>query len=175
MGGMTNPILFYPAAIILILFAFLTLKGKNIFTSLISAIVVFFIVGMFFYLLGSEYNAVVQIAIYGVAVPIILGLAIMFTNPKYENKENKEPIYRYLIVFFAGIFILSLIYLILTSCAITPDCFNISDKISINTKGVLLGLGEEIYIDYVLAFELVSIILTIVVAGLTMFNNKEGE
>ena len=56
---------------------------NNIFYSLLSAIIVFFIAGMFFYVLGSEYNAVIQIAIYGVAVPVIHGLAIMFTE-----KEN---------------------------------------------------------------------------------------
>ena len=130
--------------------------------------------GMFFYLLGSEYNAVVQIAIYGVAVPVILGLAIMFTHPKSESQEKKESLYKYVIVLFAGIFILSTIYLILTSCAISPDCFNLAEKVSINPKGVLLGFGQEIYINYVWSFELISIILTIVVAGLAMFNNKEG-
>ena len=59
---MNNPIIFYSAAFLMLLFAILTLSFRNIFYSLISAIVVFFFAGMFFYLLGSEYNAVIQIA-----------------------------------------------------------------------------------------------------------------
>ena len=86
MNGMDNSIIFYSASFIMLLFAVLTLCFKNIFYSLISAIVVFFFAGLFFYLLGSEYNAVIQIAIYGVAVPIILGVAVMFTNLKGNNE-----------------------------------------------------------------------------------------
>ena len=87
MNGITNPIVFYPAAVVMILFALLSIKFNNIFYSLLSAIIVFFIAGMFFYILGSEYNAVIQIAIYGVAGPVILGLAIMFTE-----KENRKKL-----------------------------------------------------------------------------------
>ena len=85
MSGMYNPIVFYPAAILMILFAILAIKFRNIFYSLICAIGVFFLAGLFFYILGSEYNAIIQIAIYGVAVPVVLGLAVMFTNLKNEK------------------------------------------------------------------------------------------
>ena len=60
MNGITNPIVFYPAAVVMILFALLSIKFNNIFYSLLSAIIVFFIAGMFFYILGSEYNAVIE-------------------------------------------------------------------------------------------------------------------
>ena len=79
MNGIENPIVFYPAAAVMLLFALLTIKFNNIFYSLLSAIVVFFLAGMFFYVLGSEYNAVIQIAIYGVAVPVILALRIVYS------------------------------------------------------------------------------------------------
>ena len=48
MNGITNPIVFYPAAVVMILFALLSIKFNNIFYSLLSAIIVFFIAGMFF-------------------------------------------------------------------------------------------------------------------------------
>ena len=65
---MFNPIIFYPLAIVLVLAAIFAISFRNIFYSLLSAIVVFFITGVLFYILGSEYNAVVQIAIYGIAI-----------------------------------------------------------------------------------------------------------
>ena len=43
MNGITNPIVFYPAAVVMILFALLSIKFNNIFYSLLSAIIVFFI------------------------------------------------------------------------------------------------------------------------------------
>ena len=103
---MNNPIIFYSAVFLMLLFAILTLSFRNIFYSLISAIVVFFFAGLFFYLLGSEYNAVIQIAIYGVAVPIILGVAVMFTNLKGNNEEKnqKSSSSKYLVIFTACLF-----------------------------------------------------------------------
>lgn len=174
MNEITSPIIFYPASVLLILASILTFKFKNIFYSLISAIVVFFVVGMIFYILGSEYNAVIQIAIYGVAVPIVLGLAIMFTDSNSSTKNKKEDLFKYLMILSGGIFMLAVVYLIMTSNVITPDCFTLAESTNINSRIALFSFGQGLYVSYVWAFELVSIILTIVVAGLTILNrNKE--
>lgn len=175
MNEITSPIIFYPVSILLLLSVILALKFKNIFYSLLSAIIAFFLVGMLFYILGSEYNAVIQIAIYGVAVPIVLGLAVMFTDIKSLHKEKKLDLFKYLMVLFGGIFILAVVYLIMTSNVIMPNSFNLAENMNINSRSTLFSFGQGLYLNYVFAFELVSIILTIVVAGLTIFNNKEME
>lgn len=174
MNGMLNPIIFYSASALLIVAALLTFKFKNIFYSLISAIAMFFVAGMIFYILGSEYNAVIQIAIYGVAVPIILALAIMFTNPRMIEEDKSDSKNKYLLIFFAGIFILAVVYLIMTSSVLSPESFSFSENVNANPRGVLLSFGQGLYVNYVWAFELVSIILTMVVAGIAILDrNKE--
>lgn len=177
MNGIYNPIVFYPTAIVMILCAILAIKFKNIFYSLLSAIVVFFLAGIFFYVLGSEYNAVIQIAVYGVAVPIILGLAIMFTNLKKEENKNdsRSSNLKYLIFLTGGIFILAIIYLIMISLVFTPSGFNISEEININYQQMIGAFSQGIFVKYIFAFEIVSLILTIIVAGLTLFNKREEE
>lgn len=178
MNGIDNPIIFYPAAIVMILSAVFTVWFRNIFYSLLSAIIVFFITGMFFYVLGSEYNAVIQIAVYGFAVPIILGLAIMFTNSgkpvnHIENKLNS--IIKFLIILACGVFILAIIYLILTSLAIEPMGFNISENAGAASQGVITAFSQGLYTKYVWSFELISLILTIVAVGLTLFKNENRK
>ncbi len=169
MSGIDNPIIFYPLAFMLVIFSLLAISLKNVFRSLLSAIVVFFLVGLLFYILGSEYNAVIQIAIYGIAVPIILGLAIMFTNLKKEDKEDKPKNLNYLLVLTAGLFILTLFYLVLTSLAVMPIGFNILDERNTFAMQTISAFGEGIFVKYVFAFEVISLILTLVVVGLTMF------
>lgn len=169
MSGIDNPIIFYPLAFLLVIFSLLAISLKNVFRSLLSAIVVFFLVGLLFYILGSEYNAVIQIVIYGIAVPIILGLAIMFTNLKKEDKEDKPKNLNYLLVLTAGLFILTLFYLVLTSLAVMPIGFNILDERSTFAMQTISAFGEGIFVKYVFAFEVISLILTLVVVGLTMF------
>jgi len=171
-NGIDNPIIFYPSAILIILFAILSIGVKDIFRSLICAIAVFFFAGLFFYILGSEYNAVIQIAIYGVAVPVILGLAIMFTN--HKNKEIiKQTNSKYIIFLISGLFILTTVYLILTSFAILPNSFNFSEQIGGSSFQTLSAISSGIFVNYVWAFELISLILTIIVVGLTLLTKKE--
>ncbi len=176
-NGIYNPIIFYPTAIIMILCAILVIKFKNIFYSLLSAIIVFFLAGILFYVLGSEYNAVIQVAIYGVAVPIILGLAIMFTNFKKEERHTstKSSNLKYIMFLTGGIFLLAIIYLIMISLVFNPSGFNISEEINTNYQQILGVFSQEIFVKYVFAFEIVSLILTIIVAGLTLFSKKEEE
>lgn len=176
MSGMFNPIIFYSIAILMILTAILTINLKNIFHSLLSAICVFFLAGIIFYILGSEYNAIIQIAIYGVAIPIILGMAVMFTDFRNSKKNLSEQTnLKYLVLLISGIFILVFSYLILTSNALNP----MDISFDINTKNASIQVinifSRKIFIDYVWAFELVSIILTIIVAGLTLFNRVEEK
>lgn len=176
MNGMLNPIVFYPIAFFVIVFAILTVYMKNIFHSLLSAICVFFLAGVIFYILGSEYNAIIQIAIYGVAVPIIIGIAVMFTNLKNDiNSDNKVSPFAYFLLLICGIFIIALIYLIMTSLLVNPLGFNINENIDNTSVKVINSFAQGIFTRYVWAFELLSLILTIVVAGLTLFNKKEEK
>lgn len=175
MNGIYNPIIFYPTAIVMILCAILAIKFKNIFYSLLSAIAVFFVTGIFFYILGSEYNAIVQIAIYGIAVPIILGLAIMFTNFKEKEVKEKSSNLKYVVFLIGGIYILALTYLIMISLVFNPSGFNISEEINISYQQMIGAFSQGIFVKYVFAFEIISLILTIIVAGLTLFNKKEDE
>lgn len=165
-----NPIIFYPLSILMIIFACLAIGYKNIFYSLLSAIMVFFLAGVVFYVLGSEYNAVIQIAVFGLAVPVILGLAIMFTNPK-DDKSQLSSKLKFAVVLTGGVFLLSVIYLILTSLAIVPEGFNISDNSGTNPVSAMAAFSA-IFTKYVWAFELMSVILTIIVVGLSLFKKE---
>lgn len=176
MNGMYNPIIFYPTAVLIILFAVLAIKFKNIFYSLLSAIGVFFLAGILFYILGSEYNAVIQIAIYGVAVPVVLGLAVMFTDlRKKDNSEVKISNFKYIMFLMGGLFVLALVYLTMTSMVMSSVGFNQVESIGNTSIQVMNAFARGLFVKYVWAFELVSVILTMIVVGLTFFNKKEEK
>ena len=167
MSGMYNPIVFYPAAVLMILFAILAIKFRNIFYSLICAIGVFFLASLFFYILGSEYNAIIQIAIYGVAVPVVLGLAVMFTNLKNEKKsEELSPNLKYIMFLTGGMFSLIVIHLLLT--------MNFDNSESIGVQ-VLSAFSQGLFVNYIYAFELIALILTIIVVGITLLTKEGGK
>ena len=166
---MENAVIFYTLFALILLSAGLTIKFKNIFYSLLSAMVTFLLVGVLFYILGSEYNAIVQVAVYGLAVPIILGVGIMFTETKKEQKSDVSGKLKALMFIVCGLFILALIYLVMTSLIFTPQGFNVTENTLPNSVEIIQAFSRGIFVKYVWAFELVSVILTIAIAGLTLF------
>lgn len=168
-----NPIVFYIASFLIISFALCSMFLKNIIYSLLCAIMVFFSASIFFYTLGSEYNAIIQAAIYGFAVPIIIGISIMFTTGKHEKQNNFTlPL---IVMIFGVFFFLLFTDLVIISNIKLPNTFNLMQIQQFNQYDVLSAFAGRIFIDYVWAFELLSLLLTIVIAGFTLFKLKNKE
>lgn len=168
---MCNDIVFYSASFLILLFGILTIISWNIFYSLLSAIIVFFMTAVIFWLTGSEYNAVIQLALYGFAIPIILGLGIMFTNLK-KDRPVKLGVSnsKYGIILVCGIFVLAIVYMILITLLSVPEIFStqiIFDEFS-NQHSNFMIFTKGLFTKYVWSFELISLILTIAAAGLTL-------
>lgn len=169
-----NPVIFYLSSAFIIVFALLCLFAKNVVYSLLSSVVVFFFGALFFYVLGSEYNAIIQAAIYGFAVPVLIGLSIMFGGEKTKNKTKRT--FAFYLPLFAGIFILAFVYLTMMSLVIMPDTFKASEVLQVNAFDTIRTFARALFIDYVWAFELVSLLLTIVIAGIGMLRvHKKGR
>lgn len=165
-----NPIIFYLASAIIILFGVLFIFQKNIINSLLSSIMVFLSAAIFFYILGSEYNAIIQAIVYGIAVPVIIGISVMFTTGKGECRSTGTV--PYLVILSSGIFILALFYIIKMSFVMTPSVFNLAEPAAINSFDILSSFAHGIFVKYVFAFEMVSILLTIIIAGLTIIGRR---
>ena len=168
-----NPILFYISSVLIIFFAIMSIAERELIRMLLYAIGLFFSVAILFYLLGSEYNAIIQAAVYGLAVPIIIGLSIMFTAGKKE--ETKDSIISCLVWIFSGILLLGFIYVIMISFAILPETLHIVDVPQTNAYDVLSAFAKGIFINYVWSFEILSILLTIVIAGFSLFKKGKVE
>lgn len=170
----TNPIIFYIASAFIILFAILTLLAKNVMYSLLASIAVFFFGALFFYVLGSEYNAIIQAAIYGFAVPVIIGLSIMFTgvNKGVNRGINRTFSIPYLTLLFSGIFVLAFIYLLMMSLVIMPDTFHVMELTQTSAFDTIKAFASGIFVNYVWAFELISLLLTIVIVGIGVIGGK---
>ena len=167
-----NPVIFYIASALIITSAFASMFAKNIIYSLLSSVVVFFSAAIIFYILGSEYNAIIQASIYGFAVPVIIGLSIMFTSGKSENKKNN--IFTLMILITAVIFGVLFTDTLVISDLKFSEVFRMTELVHTNAFDVISHFAKGIYTDYVWAFELLSLLLTIIIAGLVMISSKHG-
>lgn len=162
---MLESVVFYPTAVIIVLFALFAVFARKVIYSLLSAICVFFLVGLIFYLLKAEYNAVIQLAIYGLAVPILLAFALMVTNTRVEVSAVTANLRRYLSYCAIGLITLSLVYLILISFNVFgTDIFSLAQS-SVNSIRVFDAITTGFLDSYVVAFELMSLLILAVVVG----------
>lgn len=164
---------FYGFAGAIILFALLSVFSFRILYSLLSAVCLFFLTAGIYFLLGADYNAVVQIAVYGIAVPILFILAIMFTADKEDKKTYITFKPRFFFSFLGlGVLFLSLFYLILISLGLSSNSAWIMQKqtMSINKYQMFSAIANGFFVNYALAFELFSILLLLVVVGISTLN-----
>lgn len=164
---MTTALIFYPTALIIIIFSVLTIFSKKIVYSLISAIVVFMAAGLIFYLLGAEYNAVIQLTIYGLAVPILLAMAIMFTDIRNEKNTIVTGARKFVIITAVLLIAMSVVYLTAIAINLTAIPIFSDANTNLNSFRIFDAITDGFFTSYLIAFELFSILLLAVVAGVS--------
>ena len=165
-----NGIIFYITSVMAILFALSSLFVKNTIYSLLHAVAVFLTGAIIFFMLGSEYNAIIQASVYGFAVPILIGISIMFTASKNEN--SKDRTFPYIIITFAGLFSLAFVHLIARSLTFSCNVFNTTEPSQRTFYDVISAFAQGIFINYVWAFELISLLLLVVIAGIVVLRKR---
>jgi len=164
-------IIFYLSACLIISGALFTIISKRIVHSLLFSIVVFFTVGILFFLLNAEYNAIIQFAVYGIGVPILLVLAIMFTS--YKSEKNHYLIFgsRFVAAVISVIlFVLTIFNILLISSSVIEWLFTPQSALTINRYEMFNAISKGLYINFCFSFELLILLLFTIVVGLSSMN-----
>ena len=166
-------IIFFGFAGLTLLFALLSIAAKNILYSLLFAVIAFFFAGGVFFSLNADYNAVAQISIYGVAIPVLFLFAIMFTS---EN-EKKEINLSFSPRFFIGIISSTVLFMVIWYSIEFALHFNSSlakffnpAALQIGDYDSILSVAKNFYYDNGAGLVLFSILLLTVVIGISVLN-----
>ncbi|CAH0995582.1 NADH-quinone oxidoreductase subunit J [Emticicia aquatica] len=148
-----------------------TIMSKNPVHSVIYLIVTFFSISAHYILLNAQFLAAVNIIVYAGAIMVLFLLVIMFLNLKEEADEmkNNKTIVAAVVtaLLMGGILILFL----RRSDKQTADKLNFSSQ-----TGMVEVLGKSLYGEYILPFELVSVLFLVAMAGAVMLAKREpGE
>ena len=158
---------FYLFAIVIVVSAILVVSMKNIFHCALSLILCLFMVAGIFVLLHAEFLAVVQVLLYVGAVAILMIFAIMLTS-KLAGREvmmtNEQT--------SVGLF-LSLIMVVGLFLSMKYTVFRVADA----TPAPLstLEIGKLLMTDFVLPFEMVSVLLLAALVGAILIARREGN
>ncbi|WP_435355750.1 NADH-quinone oxidoreductase subunit J family protein [Emticicia sp. SJ17W-69] len=168
------PPIWYSFAIlsVLTLFGALgTIMSKNPVHSVIYLIVTFFSISAHYILLNAQFLAAVNIIVYAGAIMVLFLFVIMFLNMREEADEMKNN---------------KIIGAAITTAVLMGGILVIflrrSEREPLNTltfnsqTGMVEVLGKSLYGEYLLPFELVSVLFLVAMAGAVMLAKREpGE
>ena len=160
-------ILFFSIVLLVILSAYWVVMSPNLVHSAVSLLFTLFGVAGLYIFLYADFIAATQVIIYvgGILVLIIFG--VMLTNkiddPKLSNQSQNQLV--------AGVFCLLL--LIFQFQIIFNTNWYIGDFIT--RESTVNDIGMMLLTDYLLPFEIVSVLLLAALIGAAMLSRKKAE
>jgi NADH-quinone oxidoreductase subunit J len=168
-----NPTLsfFYFLSALTVLSALMVILSRNPIHSVLYLILTFFTLSGHYILLNAQFLAAVNIIVYAGAIMVLFLFVIMFLNIKQDQEETKANIAK-----IAGAIVGGTLFVILLGAyrktlipSYNPNTFD-------SQIGMIENLGKMLFRDYLLPFELVSILLLVAMVGAVMLGKREiGE
>jgi len=161
--------LFYFLSFLAILSALMVVFSKNPIHSVLYLIIVFFALTGQYILLNAQFLAVVNIIVYAGAIMVLFLFVIMFLNLKKET----EPPAKSKFLQFAAVISGGLLLLVIIASLKSLEPY----KVQANVKGdigLVENLGKVLYNDFLLPFELASILFLAAMVGAVMLGKREG-
>jgi len=160
----TEHLLFFLFAGVAVLGAVSLILQRHPIHSALSLIVVMVSLAGLYLLLGAEFIAAVQVIVYGGAIMVLFVFVIMLLNAGVEERTNLSRMARYVGVPLALALMVALAWRLSGAGMADPQA--LPEKI---TRTLSLMLFRE----YVLPFELTSILILIAILGAVVLAKKE--
>jgi NADH-quinone oxidoreductase subunit J len=158
-------IVFYLLAAVCITAALGVVVARNPVHSAIFLVISFFNVTGVFVMMGAEFLAVIQVIVYTGAILVLMLFVLMLVNPDdLPEFHEGRPLQRAVAGLLGIILMLEIAIAILNREVVGQQGAATAaaiDAVGGNTQ----ALGRVLYSDYLLAFEVVSLVLTVGVIG----------
>ena len=163
---MLSTIIFYILATLALASAGFMIYARQPINSALSFIVTLLSIAGLFALLGGGFLFIVQIIIYAGAVITLFLFIIMFLNIKEENLPD-EP--------YKKQWIIGMSLLIAPFAAILISSVHMMDfsPLHLENFGSIKDIGRELFTEWVLPFEMISILLLIALVGVVILAKKD--
>ena len=159
-------ILFYIIAAVAILAALNVVLQRRPVYSALSLIVVLCAIAVEYLLLSAEFIAVIQVIVYAGAIMVLFVLVIMLLNADYEVSSSRSKIAHWLGVPLLALFLVEMLVAI---WRYTPAA-NVASQ---GVQGGPSAIGSLLFKDYVLPFELTSVLILVAILGAVVLAKKQ--
>jgi len=164
-------ILFLILALVAIATALGMLLSRNSVYSALFLVLNFATVAVFYLLLGAPFIAMAQVTVYAGAIMVLFLFVIMLLGTDELPPGKVIPWQRPLAGLLAGILAVESIYLLLVRAR--PAASVVQPEAAINSMDNLKDMGTQLFSNYLLPFEVTSILLLVAMVGAIVLTKKE--
>ncbi|MEW6469033.1 MAG: NADH-quinone oxidoreductase subunit J [Bacteroidota bacterium] len=159
--------LFYFLSFVAVLCALLVVFSKSPVNSVLFLIVTFFAIAGHYVLLNAQFLAAVHVIVYAGAIMVLFLYVIMMLNLNRDVEPHKPVALRFAAVVAGGLLAITLIGA-LHGAETLPKAGNVQADI-----GLIENLGKTLFNDFLLPFEISSILFLSAMVGAVMLGKKE--
>jgi NADH-quinone oxidoreductase subunit J len=164
----TLEILFYALSAFAIASAVMVLISKNPIHSVLWLILVFFAISGHYILLNAQFLAIVNIIVYAGAIMVLFLFVIMLMNVKKDQEPQKQHLVKFIGVIAGGSFLTLLIALVKQTSQLQGKTVLLKE----GTIGLIHPLGKALFSDYVVPFEISSVLFLSAMVGAVIIGKK---
>lgn len=156
-------LIFYPLALLTVLLALGVVFNNSPIGSAVALIGMMLALAGVFVLLQAHFIAVLQVIIYAGAIMVLFMFVIMLLNLKGDDKAWRVRERNMFFSVMAGILMVGLLYKFIDYTSETH--FAPPAEVAAETFGTTVQVGTVLFTDYVLPFEVASILLLAAMVG----------
>ena len=164
----TLEILFYALSAFAVISAVMVLISKNPIHSVLWLILVFFAISGHYILLNAQFLAIVNIIVYAGAIMVLFLFVIMLMNVQSDNEPQKKLFTKFIGVLSGG----SLLTLLISLVKQTVQLEGKEVMMKEGTIGLIHPLGKALFSDYVVPFEISSVLFLSAMVGAVIIGKK---
>lgn len=141
--------------------------AKNPLYSILSLIVTFFTIAALYILLNAQFLGIIQIIVYAGAIMVLFLYVLMMLNLNKEDESKKHNINK-----FIGILTSCLLFIGMLGAYKGFSSGVATENVDVSV-GLTKNLGKLLFNEYVLPFELASILILAGIVGAVLIGKKD--
>lgn len=167
---------FYFLTFLALFFALMVVLSRNPVYSVIFLVLTFFAIAGHYLLLNAQFLAMVHIIVYSGAIMVLFLYVIMMLNLNQVAEAQKSLISKLGAAVTAGLLLLVVVAAIRSSSmtAGAPGIGGTENPMD-PTLGTVQRLGQVLFTDFLLPFEITSLLFLLAMVGAVLIGKKDNE
>jgi NADH-quinone oxidoreductase subunit J len=162
--------LFYFLTFLAVLSALMVIFSRNPVFSVLYLILTFFAIAGHYILLNAQFLAAVHIIVYAGAIMVLFLFVIMLLNLNRDTEPQHSNLVKFIGVIASGLLLIT--FTGAFKYAVTEGAGTLA-QVYTNQAGLVKTLGKALFTDFLLPFEISTILFLAAIVGTVMLGKKE--